>query len=38
MPTDTDERIVGKKKSVRSAMLALEFFTRNKAKIKEKRV
>jgi hypothetical protein len=38
MPTDTDERIVGKKKSVRSAMFVFVFLTRKIAKINENRV
>jgi hypothetical protein len=38
MPTETEERMVGKKKRVRSAIFALEFFTRKSAKIREKSV
>jgi hypothetical protein len=35
MPTDTDERIVGKKKSVRRAMLALVFLKRKEFETKQ---
>jgi len=38
IPTDTEERIVGKKKRVRSAIFALEFLTRKSAKMREKSV
>jgi hypothetical protein len=38
IPTDTEERIVGKKNSVLSAILTLEFLSKKSAKTKDKTV